>query len=203
MGMATAGNALRPSSAPPDVRIVNNFPGRYPTADWLARYWAMSDWGELQVMEVTLQLPTGYAAGVPAISVGYNGCIYKVRRWGVACYPSLLEDMGFDHSPLLTYERQRFPGGDDQEALHIMLHVTHFDLPGGFVIASREHPFLLYDPRGVLKGSFVRWRSYAGALAYLATEGKINAPFLRLQEEGGHLYDQAVGYLLQALRHNQ
>jgi hypothetical protein len=201
--MTIAGNALRPSSVPPDTRIANNFPGRYPTEDWLARYWAVSDRGELQAVEVTLQLPAGYAASVPAISVGYNGCIYKVRRWGVACYPSFLEDMEFDPYPLLTRDRRRFPGGDDQELLHIMLYVTHFDLPGGFVIASREHPFLLYDAGGVLKGSFVRWRSYVGALAYLATGGRVNTPFLHLQEEGGRLYDQAVGYLLQALRYDQ
>jgi hypothetical protein len=199
--MTAAGNALRPSSAPPDARIINNFPGRYPTEDWLARYWAVSDGGELRTTEVTLQLPVGYAARVPAIPVGYNGCIYKVRRWGVACYPSLLEDMAFDYSPLLTHDKQRFPGGDDQEALHIMLHVTHFDLPGGFVIASREHPFLLYDARDSLKGSFVHWRSYVGALAYLATDGLVNAPFLHLQEEGGGLYDQVVGYLLQAVNY--
>jgi hypothetical protein len=200
--MTAAGNALRPSSAPPDARIANNFPGRYPTEDWPARYWVVSDAGELQAMEVTLQLPAGYAAHVPPIAIGYNGCIYKVRRWGVACYPSLLEDMGFDYSPLLTHDRERFPGGEDQEALHIMLYVTHFDLPGGFVIASREHPFLLYNPGGVLKGSFVRWRSYVGALAYLATEGRVSAAFLHLQEEGS-LYDQVVGYLLQVLRYNQ
>jgi hypothetical protein len=198
--MSISGNALRPSSALPDARVINNFPALYPTEDWQARYWVVTDSGELQAREVTIQLPRGYAAASPEVTVGYNGCIYQVRRWGVACYPSLLEDMGFDPFPLLTHDRERYPGGDDQEALHIMIHATHFDLPGGFIIASREHPFLLFDPQGLLKGSYTRWRSYLGVLAYLVTDGAVNAAFLHLQEEGGPLYSQAVGYLLQALQ---
>jgi hypothetical protein len=82
-----------------------------------------------------------------------------------------------------------------------VLDVTHFDLPGFFVIASDEHPLLMYAPSGVLKGSYVRWRTCLGALAFLATDGRVNSGFLRLAREAQDTYQEAVGYLREALAH--
>jgi len=149
---------------------------------------------------VTIQLPKGYADVCREVEIGQPGCIYRVRRWGLACYPSLLERMGFNPTPLLTHDRERFPGGDDQEILHVLIQVTHFDLPGYFIIASQQHPLLLFDPEGVLKGSYTRWRTYMGALAWLVSGGVVNANFELLRTTNRRLYFEAIGYLLNALR---
>jgi len=196
----SVGNTMRRSTAPPDAEVINNFPGLYPTEDWRVYYWEVTERGDLVDRRVTIQLPQGYADVCPEVEIGQPGCIYRVRRWGLACYPSLLERMGFDPTPLLTHDRERFPGGDDQEILHVMFQVTHFDLPGYFIIASPEHPLLLFDPEGVLKGSYTRWRTYMGALAWLVSGGVVNANFEMLRTTNRGLYLEAVGYLLSALR---
>jgi hypothetical protein len=195
-----AGNTLRRSGAAPDTEIVNNYPGRYSTEDWQARYWTVAEGGDLRGRVVTVQLPQGCSAACLEIEVGQNGCVHRVRRWGFACYISLLGEIGFDPISLLTHDRERFPGGDDQELLQAMIGVTHFDLPGHFIIASREHPFLLFDPQGALKGSYIRWYTYLGALAYLASDGRVRANFQRLWGENERLYREAVGFLRGALR---
>jgi hypothetical protein len=195
-----AGNTLRRSSAAPDTEIVNNYPGRYPTEDWQARYWKVAEGGDLRGRVVTVQLPQGCSAACLEVEVGQNGCVHRVRRWGFACYISLLGEISFDPISLLTHDRERFPGGDDQELLQVMIGVTHFDLPGHFIIASREHPFLLFDPQGALKGSYIRWYTYLGALAYLASDGRVQANFQRLWGENERLYREAVGFLRGALR---
>ncbi len=194
------GNALRRSRAANDTTVVNNLPGRYPVEDWLARYWTVTESGELEQRQVTIQLPRGYAGACLEIEVGYNGCIDRVRRWGVTCYISVLNDIGFDPQSLLTHDRVRFPGGDDQEIIHVLMAATHFDLPGHFVIASPEHPFLLFAPDGCLKGSYTRWWTYLGALAYLTSGGAVSASFLLTAEEAPSLYRQALGYLLDGER---
>jgi len=198
-----AGNILRCSSAAPDTEIVNNYPGRYPTEDWEARYWTVAEGGDLQERVVTVQLPQGCSAACLEIEVGQNGCVHRIRRWGFACYISLLGEIGFDPISLLTHDRERFPGGDDQELLQVMIGVTHFDLPGHFIIASREHPFLLFDPQGALKGSHIRWYTYLGALAYLVSDGRVQANFQRLRGENERLYREAVGFLRGALRREE
>jgi hypothetical protein len=196
----SAGNMMRRSTAPPDAEVINNFPGRYPTEDWRAYYWVVTETGDLMDRKVTIQLPRGYADVCLKVEIGQNGCIYRVRRWGVACYASLLEEMGFDPGPLLTHDQERFPGGEVQEILRMMIQATHFDLPGYFVIASQQHPFLLFDPEGTLKGSYTKWRTYLGALAWLASDGKVNADFELLRITNPELYRESVGYLLSALQ---
>jgi hypothetical protein len=198
-----AGNTLRRSSAALGTEIVNNYPGRYPTEDWQARYWTVAEGGDLQERVVTVQLPQGCSAACLEIEVGQNGCVHRVRRWGFACYISLLGEIGFDPISLLTHDRERFPGGDDQELLQVMIGVTHFDLPGHFIIASQEHPFLLFDPQGTLKGSYTRWYTCLGALAYLASDGRVQANFQRLRGENERLYREAVGFLRGALRREE
>jgi len=193
------GNIFRRSSATPDTKVVNNYPGRYPTEDWKARYWTVTERGDLQERVVAVELPRGCTAACLEVEVGQSGCVHRVRRWGFACYASLLEEIGFDPTPLLTYDRERFSGGDDQELLQVMIGVTHFDLPGHFIIASQEHPFLLFDPQGALKGSHTRWYTYLGALAYLASDGRVKASFQWLRAENERLYQEAVGFLRGAL----
>jgi hypothetical protein len=197
------GNILRRSSAALDTKVVNNYPGRYPTEDWQARYWTVTEGGNLQERLVTVQLPQGCTAACLEVEVGQRGCVHRVRRWGFACYISLLEEIGFDPAPLLTHDQERFPGGDDQELLQVMIGVTHFDLPGHFIIASQEHPFLLFDPQGALKGSHTRWYTYLGALAYLASDGRVKASFQQLWGENEGLYQEAVGFLQGALRRGE
>jgi len=195
--MRPVGNTLRRSSAPPDVRVVNNFPGRYPTEDWQVSYWFVTEDGQLAHNRVILQLPAGYASVCSPIAPGQDGCVYRVRRWGVACRTSLLEAMGFDPAVLVSSR----PGQEatDQELLRAMFLVTWFDLPGYFIIASDEHPLLLFDPEDYLKGSYTRWRTYLGALAFLVSGGKVNADFIRLYREFPASYDEAVEILLDTL----
>ncbi len=194
------GNVMRQSTASSDAEVINNFPGLYPTEDWRAYYWVVTERGDLVDRKVTVQLPKGYADACPEVEIGQQGCIYKVRRWGLACYPSILEEIGFDPTPLLTHDRERFPGGDPQEILHVMIKATHFDLPGHFIIASQQHPLLLFDPEGTLKGSYTKWRTYMGALAWLASDGAVDANFELLRTTNPKLYKEALGYLLNALR---
>lgn len=196
----SAGNTMRRSTAPPGAEVINNLPGRYPTEDWRAYYWVVTEKGDLMEGRATIQLPQGYTGVCPEVETGQSGCIYRVRRWGVACYAHLLEEMGFDPGSLLTHDQERFPGGEEQEALWLMIQATCFDLPGYFIIASQEHPFLLFDPEGTLKGSYTKWRTYLGALAWLVSEGKVNAEFELLQISNPELYRESVDYLLSALR---
>lgn len=194
-----AGNAFRLSTAPPNVQVINNFPGRYPTEDWKVHYWTVNEKGDLEERKVIIQLPRGYAEACLPVEVGYNGCIYGVRRWGLACYASILEEINFDPTPLLTGDRRRYPT-DEQEMLDVMFRVTCFDLPGYFIIASPEHPLLLYDPQGVMKGGYTKWCTYLGALAYLVSGGRVTAPFTGLWKEDKKLYKEALSYLLLAMR---
>jgi hypothetical protein len=179
-----------------DARVINNFPGCYPTEDWRVAYWLVTEDGRLVSNQVILQLPAGYARVCPPIAPGQDGCVYHVRRWGVACRTSLLETMDFDPSVLVSHRPDEVA---DQELLHAMFRVTWFDLPGYFVIASDEHPLLLFDPEDDLKGSYTRWRTYLGALAFLVSEEKVNADFIRLGREFPALYDEAVEVLLDIL----
>jgi hypothetical protein len=184
-------NTLRRSAAPEDATVLNNYPGRYPTEDWTARYWTVSQAGDLQQHQVTLQLPEGFGAGCMPVTVGHPGCVRIARRWGVGCYPEILNEIGFDFTPLLADPE------DDAEWLMHYFGVGTFDLPGYFVIASPTHPFLLYGPDGLLKGSHTEWRTHLGALSYMV--GGLDAGFVGLQVENSALYEQALGYLLQAM----
>jgi hypothetical protein len=190
-GSTFAPNTLRRSTVTDQASILNNYPGQYLTEDWIARYWDVSAEGDLVQRQVILQLPHGFGGSCMPVTVGYAGCVRIVRRWGVGCYPEILNEIGFDFTPLLL------DPNDDAEWLTHYFGVVTFDLPSYFVIASPDHPFLLYDPNGVLKGSYTEWRTHLGALSYIV--GGLDAGFLGLQIENHTLYQQALGYLRQAL----
>lgn len=187
-----APNTLRRSNAPDDAAILNNYPGRYATEDWTAKYWTVTERGEPEQRQVTLQLPTGFGGSCLPVMAGQVGCVRTVRRWGFGCYPEVLNEIGFDVSPLVSNP------DDDSEWLAHYFGVVTFDLPGYFIIASPAHPFLLYDPLGTLKGSYLEWRTQVGALSYMV--GGLDASFVGLQVENETLYQQALDYLLNAVR---
>jgi hypothetical protein len=193
------GNTLRPSTAPHRKRPINNQPGLYPTEDWDVFYWDVDTRGHLCCRRALVQLPNGYASVCPVVSRGDPGCIQNVRRWGIQFRCSILEQMGFDPLSYLTGDHQRFRT-ESTEILFVLTQATHFDLPSHFVIASGEHPVLLFGPDGLLRSSFQLGHTYLGALAYLVTNGDMALPFSRLPLENRSLYDQAVDYLRQALR---
>jgi hypothetical protein len=185
--MADNPNTLRRSTAPDGATVLNNYPGRYPSEDWTARYWAVTETRDLAQRQVTIQLPQGFSDACTRVTVGHSGCVRGVRRWGFGCYPEILNEIGFDFTPLLTNPE------DDAEWLSHYFGVVTFDLPGYFVIASPAHPFLFYDPAGVLKGSYTQWRTHLGALSYMV--GGLDVSFVRLQMEDNALYQQALAYL--------
>lgn len=180
------GNVFRASQAPADLKVANNLPGCYPVEDWRAYYWAVADDGGLRERHVTVQLPQGYAGACRPVTWGGQGCIYHVRRWGLSCRPSLLEVIGFDPTPLVGSDA---PASD---FLHVYLAATHFDLPGGFIIADLDYPLLLFDPAGELKGCCISGISYLGALAWLATGGHVATDFQRVRREAPEFYRRAV-----------
>jgi hypothetical protein len=192
-------NTMRPSVAADDGQPINNLPGLYATEDWLVQYWDVEAGGEVRKRQAVVQLPEGYAGECPEVVVGQRGCVHRVRRWGVQCYTRILQGLDFDPARYLSHDAQQFPGGDDEEMISILLKATHFDLPAHFVIASMEHPLLMIDPQGVLKGSFTRWFTRLGALAYMVSGGKVNQRFGELPLEDRSLYEEALGYLLDAL----
>jgi hypothetical protein len=196
----SAGNTMRPSSAAPDAQVISNFPGAYPHEDWCVHYWTVSPSGELVGRQVTVQLPQGYAAACSQVEIGQQGCVCSVRRWGLACYPSILEEIGFDPWALLpSIEGHGDPG---PTLMHIMIQATRFDLPGHFTIASDQYPLLLFDPTGTLKGSYDRWQTYFGALAWLASEGRVNSQFELLRTTNPQLYQESMAVLRRMLGHN-
>jgi hypothetical protein len=181
-----AGNVFRRSTVPSETTVVQNFPGRYPTEEWRAQYWDVTEAGTLVRREVTVRLPLGFSRVSLPVTLGQPGCIYAVRRWGLACRTSLLEDIPFDPSAYLSVE------ATDDEVLRLMYGATWFDLPGYFIIASDEHPFCLYDPAGALKGAYVDWFTYLGALTFLYTDGDVKGSFLLVFRESTSLYRQAL-----------
>lgn len=186
------GNVFRRSTAPTQATTLNNFPGRYPAEDWRARYWDVTETRTLVRREVTVQLPLGFGWVSPPVAVGQPGCIHAVRRWGLACRTSLLEEIPFDPTAHTS------PEATDDEVMALMYGATWFDLPGYFIIASDEHPFYLYDPAGALKGAYVDWCTYLGALTYLYTDGDVKGSFLRVFRDSPSLYRQALAEILAA-----
>ncbi len=185
------GNQFRESSARASEMVADNLPNLYPVEEWRAFYWRMNPEGRLEEGRAILRLPKGIGAAARDIQIGQPGVIENVRRWGVALRGGILEDIGFDPTPYLSHDRSRFPN-DDAEALHLITNVTHFDLPGFFLIASEEHPFLLFDPEGSLKGSYTRWYTYAGALTYLVSEGRATISFSLTWQEDKELYQRVM-----------
>jgi len=207
----TMSNTMRLSTAQDDGRPINNLPGLYPTEDWVVHYWDVEAQGRLRSRQATIQLPLGYADACRPVSIGERGCVYHVRRWGVQCYTRILQDVGFDPTQYLSLDSCLADGGAepqaerllpaaDGELIAILLRATHFDLPGYFIIASDQHPLLLFAPDGTLKGSHTSWHSYLGALVYLVSKGQVNRRFGRLYAADRALHDQVLQYLLQALQ---
>jgi hypothetical protein len=185
------GNQFRESSARADELVAENLPDLYPVEEWRAFYWTMNPDGGVEEGRAILRLPLGAAAASTPVEIGQPGVIEHVRRWGVALRGGILEEIGFDPTPFLSHDRSRFKT-DDAEALHLITNVTHFDLPGFFLLASEEHPFLLFDPSGDLKGSYTRWFTHAGALAFLVTDGRLQTSFGLTWQEDRHLYRKVM-----------
>ncbi len=192
--------ALRASSAAPDAQIINNLPGRYPTEDWHAYYWDVNAGGELRDRHCIIQLPADSGTRQPMVSIGDAGVVLKVRRWGVTISSALFETVAFDPLDYLTHDAASYPGGDDEEIVDVVMRAANFDLPGEFIIASDEHPFLLFDPSGELKGSHSKSHSYLGALAYYVTKGGNTATFNTMRHFDRALYERAVETMLRELR---
>jgi hypothetical protein len=104
----------------------------------------------------------------------------------------VLEAASLDPGLLLTPH-------SDSDALRAVLQAAAFDLPGEFIIASPEHPFRLFSPDGTLRGSSVTWRTYLGALAFFASDGRVDAAFIRFWLEAEKSYGQAVEFCMMAL----
>ncbi len=185
------GNQFRKSSARADELVAENLPNLYPVEEWRAFYWTMNPEGRVEEGRAILRLPRGVGQVTERVEIGQPGVIEHVRRWGVAVHGGLLEAIGFDPTPFLSHDRTRFLS-DDAEALHLITNVTHFDLPGFFLLASEEHPFLLFDPEGDLKGSYTRWYTHAGALAFLVTNGRLQTSFGLTWQEDRTLYRKVM-----------
>jgi hypothetical protein len=192
-------NTMRKSRSADDGRPINNQPGLYPTEDWVVQYWDVEVGGDVRKRQAVVQLPKGYADACPEVTVGQQGCVHRVRRWGVQCYTRILQEFGFDPTQYLSHGAEQSPGGDDEEMISILLRATHFDLPAHFVIASVEHPLLMTGPQGVLRGSFTLGFTRLGALASMVSGGKVTSHFDQLPLEDRPLYEEALGYLLDAL----
>ena len=191
---------IRLSTAPRDASVINNLPGRYVTENWRAHYWDVSADGELHGRHCELQLPLGGDAIYPPVQIGELGIIKKVRPAGVTLASHFFEALAFDPLAYLTHDVTRYPRGDDDEIVAVVLSAANFDLPAEFIIASDEHPFLLFAPSGELKGSFINGHSYLGALAYYVTHGRNTAPMNTMRELDRGLYERAVETMLEELR---
>ncbi len=192
-----AGNQLQESTARPD-QIADNLPDLFPVEEWRAYYWTMNPDGRLVEGRAMLRLPSGIAAVTRELRDGETGLIESVRRWGVSLRGEMLEAIGFDLARLLSHDRTRFPT-DDAELLHLATDLTHYELPGFFILASEEHPFLLFDPEGALKGRYTGWYTYAGALAFLVTDGRLATSFGLTWEKDRTLYQKVMRTLNEML----
>lgn len=184
---------FRQSSQPANA-IVENLPDLYPTEEWRAFYWTLEPDGKLATAHAVMHLPRGTQRVTPRVSIGEPGIVEHVRRWGVTLRGAFVQEIDLDLDALLTHDRTRF-SSDDAEALHLMTLLTHFDLPGYFIIASDEHPFLLFDPEGDLKGSDTHWFTQAGALAYLVSDGQIKISFDLVWRKDKDLYHKVMQWL--------
>ncbi len=192
-----SGDQFRVSSQRAD-RVANNLPNLFPVEEWRAFYWTLERDGELTTAYADIHLPEGLSAVTPRVSIGEPGIVEHVRRWGVTLRGGYIQELELDLDAYLSHDRSRF-SSDDAEALHLMTMLTHFDLPGNFIIASQEHPFLLFDPEGDLKGSDTHWFTHAGALTYLVTDGKVKISFDLVWQKDRALYDKVMQWLNEEL----
>lgn len=191
------GDQFRESSFQSAETPAQNLPDLFPVEEWRAHYWTLERSGSLVTAHAAIHLPHGLASVTAPVEIGEPGVVERVRRWGVTLRGGIYEDLQFDLTPLLTHD-PRF-SSDDAEALHLITMLTHFDLPGYFIIASEEHPFLLFDPEGILKGSYTRWFTYAGALAFLISDGKMRVSFDLVWREDRQLYRRVMNWLNEEL----
>jgi hypothetical protein len=199
--MKPSGDQFRESSQAANA-VVENLPNLFPVEEWRAFYWTLERDGGLTTASALLHLPQGLGAVSDRVSIGEPGIVEHVRRWGVTLRGGLFQDLEFDLDALLSHDRARF-SSDDAEALHLMTMLTHFDLPGDFIIASDEHPFLLFDPEGDLKGSDTHWFTHAGALAYLVSDGKVKISFSLVWQKDKQLYQKVMQWLNEELAKRQ
>lgn len=193
-----SGSQFRQSQQPSNG-IVENLPNRFPVEEWRAFYWTLEPDGALDTAYAIMHLPRGLGEVTEHVSIGEAGIVEHVRRWGVTLRGGYVQAIGLDLDGMLSHDRARF-SSDDAEALHLMTLLTHFDLPGHFIIASQEHPFLLFDPAGDLKGSNMRWFTHAGALAYLVSDGQIKISFDLVWQKDKELYDKVMQWLNEELQ---
>jgi hypothetical protein len=172
---------------------MNSSGGAYPTEGWQAAYFAVDQRGSLAEQRVAVRVPAGLAAVCPPVAIGTPGCIYGVRRWGFMLRPSALEAAGFE--PIMLPAES-----DDVSIMGAMLRAAAYELPGEYIIASPEHPFRLVAHDGIMRGSSIRWRTYLGALAFFASCGEIDAPFIRFWAEAEDSYRVAVDHCLMTLK---
>jgi hypothetical protein len=191
------GDQFRESQQRADA-VVRNLENLFPVEEWRAFYWTLARDGSLTTANAVIHLPRGLGAVTRRVSIGEYGIIEHTRRWGVTLRGGFLDYLDFDLDALLTRDRARF-SSDDAEALHLMTMLTNFDLPGYFIVASDEHPFLLFDPAGDLKGSDTHWFTYAGALAYLVSDGAIKISFELVWEKDKALYKKVMQWLNEEL----
>lgn len=191
------GDQFRESKQRRDV-VVENLPNLFPVEEWRAFYWSLDPDGNLSTAHASVHLPRGLGRVTRRVAIGEHGIVEHTRRWGVTLRGGYIQALDFDLDALLTHDRTRF-GSDDAEALHLITMLTHFDLPGYFIIASDEHPFLLFDPEGDLKGSDTRWFTHAGALAYLVSDGDIKISFDLVWEKDKELYKKVMQWLNEEL----
>lgn len=178
--------------------ISDNLPDLFPVEAWRAFYWTLEPDGGLTTAYADIHLPVGLTDVTDRVSIGEPGIIEHVRRWGVTLRGGYIQALNLDLDAYLSHDRKRF-SSDDAEALHLMTVLTHFDLPGYFIVASEEHPFLLFDPEGDLKGSDAGWFTHAGALAYHVTDGKVKISFDLVWQKDRALYAKVMEWLNQEL----
>ena len=136
-------NMVRPSSASPDLKILNGPSDKYPTEDWLLNYFSVEKNESISKREVICKLPYGYEKawdehGDPE---RLEGPIYKVRAWGMefcVYYLKWCEDYKKIRDSIVRNDRSSKACFD--------LDAIGWDLPGYFIIASNEHPFHATSP---------------------------------------------------------
>jgi hypothetical protein len=153
-------NMVRPSSANPEKTILTGPSSKYPTEDWLLDYFSIEKDKSASKKEVICKLPSGYEKawdehGEPGRP---EGPMYKVRAWGMEFCTYYLK--WCDEYRKI---RDSLVGNDASLRASFDLNAIGWDLPGHFIIASKEHPFYATSP---LKNKYVydRWCSYEQAI---------------------------------------
>lgn len=187
-----AGDPRQKSDISPAATMNTSDAGQ-ATEEWQAAYFSVDQRGALAEQRVPVHVPGGLARVCPPVPIGAAGCVYGVRRWGFILRPSALEAAGLDPTSLSSE-------GDDVSIVGAMLRAATYELPGEYIIASPEHPFRLLAHDGILRGGSTRWRTYLGALAFFASCGETDAPFIRFWAEAEDSYRVAVDHCLMSLK---